>query len=81
VGVELINSNGNRVKIFGTRSFNSLSPSGYRTSTLNCFIPGIINPGEYQLRIVTRPTDGDWKIVTASHIGNGIPTSIDFMVQ
>jgi len=80
-GVALVNNNGNIVgQVMDVRTTQTRNP-GTQTSVLtrDCFVPGFAVPGRYQLRIVIRPTGGEWRIVTSSY--NNAPTSIDFTVR
>ncbi|MDR0304784.1 MAG: C10 family peptidase [Chitinispirillales bacterium] len=78
LNVALVDDSGNILALTATASKNIGSlPNGYVYSdlTFNCVAPNTIALGQYKLRIVTRPTGGDWKIVT---VGN--PNSIDFTI-
>jgi hypothetical protein len=77
VGVALVD-NGGIIKVIGISSFSSLNPESYRTPTIDCYIPETINPGQYQLKIVIRPTGEEWKFVDLSAIREGIPNVIPF---
>jgi hypothetical protein len=79
-GVALVNNSGRIVEVIGIINYNALNASSSRTSTINSFAPETINPGQYSLRIVTRPTNGEWKFVELSAIGDGVSNSINFTV-
>jgi hypothetical protein len=81
IGVVLVDNNDNIVANIGTRSPPGLSTGNtWSTREINCYVPETVLPGQYRLRIVTRPNDGDWRLVTLSEVRNGIPTAIDFTV-
>ena len=80
-GVVLVNNNGNIVgQVMDVKTTQTRNP-GTQTSVLTreCFIPGFVAPGRYQLRIVIRPTGGEWRFATLSY--NNAPTNIDFTVR
>jgi hypothetical protein len=81
VGAALVNNSGDIEAIVGIRNTGG-RPAGDVTSSIEifCNIPESINPGQYSLRIITRPTDGEWRIVTLSLVNDGVPSSIDFTV-
>jgi len=78
-GVALVNNSGNIVAVIGTINYNALNPSSKRTSTIKFSVPYSVNPGQYNLRIVTKMNgETDWKIITRS-LPN-VPKSIPFTV-
>ena len=81
LGVALVDNRGNIIEVIRTFNWNTLNPgSGYRGQTINnCSVPNTVSPGRYQLMIVTRPTGGEWRIVTLSR--DDTPISIDFTVR
>jgi hypothetical protein len=80
-GVALVDNDGGIVKVIETTNAGTRYPGGTTSAIVsNCFVPETINAGQYRLRIVTRPADGEWKFVTLSDAGNGVPSSIDFTV-
>jgi hypothetical protein len=82
IGVVLVDNNDNIVEFIGTRSASGLGVGNtWSTREINCYIPETVMPGQYRLRIVTKPNDGDWRIVELSEVRNGVPTSIDFEVK
>jgi hypothetical protein len=81
IGTALVNNNGSIAAIIRIVNFNELNPLSNRTSTINSFVPDNVEPGQYQLRMVIRPTDGEWKIITKSAIDNSIPNAINFTVN
>jgi len=80
IGAALVNNNGNIVTVFGMVNFNELNPLSNRTISINSFVPGNIASGQYQLRMVIRPTDGEWEIITKSSISDGVPNAINFTI-
>jgi len=83
LGMALVDSNGNITQVIGTRNYNFEMSPGTRTSenlTIDCFAPETVNPGQYRVMAVARPTDGDWKIVTRSAIRNDVPSAVNINV-
>ena len=84
LGMALVDSNGNITQVIGTRNYNFEMSPGTRTSenlTIDCFVPETVNPGQYRVMAVARPTDGDWKIVTLSDVRNNIiPNAVNINV-
>ena len=79
-GVALVDNNGSIIEVIGSRSNPERRPGGVTGSwEINCIVPNTVRPGQYQLRIVIRPTGGEWRIATLSNAG--VPTSIDFTVR
>jgi hypothetical protein len=83
-GAALVDSNGNIVEVIGTRNLAALTPGrGWFERNdplvLNCTVPNTVSPGRYRLRIVVRPTGGEWRVATLSL--PDVPTSIDFTVR
>jgi hypothetical protein len=76
----LVDNNGNVKEVIGVVNFNELIPGRSRTSTINSFVPEGVNPGQYNLRIVTRPTGGDWKIIALSDISERVPNAIPITI-
>jgi hypothetical protein len=79
-GAALVDNNGDIVAIVGHRNTRALSV-GYSNNTafqINCTVPNTVRPGRYQLRIIVRPTGGEWRIATLT---TNVPTSIDFIVR
>jgi len=81
LGVALVDSNGNIAEVIRSINWAALNPGpGFRNQTINnCTVPNTVVPGRYQLRIVVRPANGEWRIATLSR--DDIPTSIDFTVR
>jgi len=77
-GVALVNNSGNIVAVIGTINYNSMNPANSRTSTIKFSVPYSVNAGQYNLRIVTKMNDGEWKIV--AHSLPNVPKSIPFTV-
>jgi hypothetical protein len=81
INAVLVDNNNMIVEHIGTRNVGGVNPGSWYTNpiTLNCTVPSNIAPGQYRLRIVVRPTDGEWRIATLSL--PDIPTSFDFSVK
>jgi len=79
LGAVLVDNNGNIVSVIGMVNYNTLNSGSTRTSTINCFVPETVRAGQYRLRIVTRPTDGDWRINTLaiSGVSNAVNITIN----
>jgi hypothetical protein len=81
-GVALVDNNNNIVAIIGTSNIGEGSWwSRLEDRPITCSVPNTVNKGQYQLRIVTRTTNGAWKLATLSLVRNGVPNSINFIVQ
>jgi len=80
IGAALVDNNSRIVEVIGTRNRGALN-SGLLSGALeiNCTVPNTVRPGQYRLRIVFRPTGGEWRIATMS-IDNA-PNSIEFTVR
>ena len=80
IGAALVDNNGNIAEVIGSSNIGAFDP-GYRYNnrTVNCTVPNTIRPGRYRLRIVIRPTGGEWKIATIAI--DSIPTFIEFTVR
>jgi hypothetical protein len=80
IGTALVDNNGNIVEVIKTINYSSLNSGSSRTSTIsNCAVPNTVTPGRYKLKIVVKPTDGEWQIATLSL--PDAPNSIDFEVK
>jgi hypothetical protein len=80
LGAALVDNNGNIVEVIKTINYSSLNSGSSRTSTIsNCTVPNTMPPGRYKLRIVAKPTDGEWRIATLAL--PDVPNSIDFEVK
>jgi hypothetical protein len=80
-GVALVDNNNGIVEVIGTRNMGTnWGPGSQLAMEMNCFIPETVNPGQYRLMAVTRPTNGDWKIITASAISDGVHNAINITV-
>jgi hypothetical protein len=80
--VALLDNAGNIISILGTGSSGSLNAGSQHGSTrdINCTIsPNTVTPGQYNLRILVKPADDDWRIATLAE--DGVPTSYEFTVQ
>jgi hypothetical protein len=79
VGAALMDNSGNIAAVLGTINFNSLNAGSSRTSTVSSFVPGDVNPGQYKLRTIVKPTSGEWRVVTLAP--DTIPTAINLTVN
>ena len=81
LGVALVDSNEQIVETVGTyaNTLGKLQAGAYFPITYNiaCKIPDSVTKGQYRLKVVTKPTDGNWKIATLSA---NCPVHIDFLV-
>jgi hypothetical protein len=85
-GAALVNNNDEIVKVIGVMNRGELNPGSAWTLShnplvINCFVPETVNAGQYNLRIVSRITGGEWKIVTRSDISENIPNAINLTVN
>jgi len=81
VGTALVDNNGKIVEVIGVASTGQRGTGGTSgTININSYVPETVPPGQYNLRIVARPTGGDWEIVKMSAIRDGVPSSIPFTV-
>ncbi|MCL2805150.1 MAG: C10 family peptidase [Treponema sp.] len=79
LGAALVDNNGRIAAVIGTRSRNALNPgSASNPMEINCFVPNTVRPGQYRLRIVVQPANGEWKVATLANAG--VPTNINFTV-
>jgi hypothetical protein len=69
----LVDNKGNIVEVLG---FVKLA-SKY---SISCFMPDKVKPGQYSLRIVTRPTGGEWSIVELYNRDKKVPKSFNITV-
>ena len=79
-GAALVDNNGNIVAVIGSRNTGALG-IGYSNTNpfeINCSVPNTVRPGRYQLRIVTRPAGGEWRVATLTA---DVPAGIDFTVR
>jgi hypothetical protein len=77
IGAALVDNSGNIVEVIGNSNFGAFDPGWrYKNRTVNCTVSSTVKSGRYRLRIVIRPTGGEWRIATLSI--DSIPTSIDF---
>jgi len=81
-GAALTDNNNNIVAIIGTSAMGEGSFwSKLEDRPINCSVPNTVSSGQYSLKIATKRTGGDWKIVTLSAIRDGVPTALDFEVR
>jgi hypothetical protein len=83
VGAALVNNSGDIVKVIGVINYSAQGAGISRSTitTINSLVPDTVASGQYKLKIVVRPTNGEWKLVERSVIRDGIPNSINFTVQ
>jgi hypothetical protein len=80
VGVALVENNSDITEVIGSTILGVFNPGQtYPNRTVNCIVPDTVSPGRYRLRVVVRPTGGEWRIATIS-VDNS-PTVIDFTVR
>jgi hypothetical protein len=80
VGAALVDTSGTIVEVIGTNNIGAFNPGQrYTNRTVNCTVPVTVKPGRYQLRIVIRPTGGEWRIATITI--DGVPSGMDFVVR
>ena len=81
IGMALVDNSNRIITVIRAINFNALNPLSNRNITISYFIPESVTPGRYQLRMVYRLTDRDeWKIISKSAIGDGIPNAINFAI-
>jgi hypothetical protein len=79
IGAALVNESGDIAAIIGDANFGAFNPNQrYSKLTVNCIVPKTVTPGPYRLRIVIKPTGGEWK--TATQAADGVPNSVGFEV-
>jgi hypothetical protein len=79
-GVALVDNGGNIVAVIGTSNMGEGSLWSRLTDRpINCTVPATVPAGQYRLRIVTRPADGEWRIATLAM--PDVPNSIEFIVE
>jgi hypothetical protein len=80
-GVALVDNNGDIVAIIGTQSFRERDPgSASGIGEASSIVPPTVPPGQYQLRVVIRPTgEEEWRLATLAL--PDVPTSIPFTVE
>jgi CubicO group peptidase (beta-lactamase class C family) len=79
IGMALENNNGGIVEIIGITNFASLQPNKNRSNSIvYCAVPNTVRPGQYRLRMVVRPTGGEWGV--ASQTVSGVPNTIPITI-
>jgi hypothetical protein len=79
IGAALVNNDGDIAKVIGSASFAALGPNKRRINkAVNCTVLDPVAPGQHLLRIVIKPTDGEWSVVAASI--NDAPSAIPITV-
>jgi len=76
----LTDNNGRIVEIIGTANYSARNPGATGTREMQCYVPGSVRPGQYRLMIAVRPTGGEWKIMTRSAVGSGVPNFLNITV-
>ncbi|MDR0472767.1 MAG: hypothetical protein LBH43_03720 [Treponema sp.] len=71
-GAALVDNNGKIVEVVGSIKVSS-------NMKINCSVPDTVKPGQYRLRIVIKPSSGEWGVATLAP--EGVPTSIPFTVK
>jgi hypothetical protein len=72
-GAALADSKGNIAAVVGFANFWSKS--------INCVVPDSVKAGQYSLRAVTRPTGGEWSVVTLANRDKKVPMAINITVS
>jgi hypothetical protein len=75
----LVNNNGDIVEVIGAINFEELNSGSSRTNRIvYCAVPNTVRPGQYSLRMVVRPTGGEWRLVslTGKNVLNAIPVTV-----
>jgi len=83
LGVVLVDENDNIVEFLGTRTSSGGLGTGNTWSSsreINCYVPETVTPGKYRLKIVTKSSDGNWRLVALSTIMYSIPKEIPFTI-
>ena len=81
-GIALVDNNNNIVAVIGERNNPERRPGGITGEwNIECTVPNYVDTKQYKLRVVIKPTNSDWRIVTLSTIGDGVPSSFDFLVK
>jgi len=79
-GPALVDNKDSIVAVLGTLSGGLGTTSYFSDRDINVYVPENIEAGQYNLRVVSRPTGGEWKIATLSAVGNGVPSTINITV-
>ena len=80
-GAALVDNNDKVVIVIGSTTASERRPqTNSATFTLNCYVPGLIQPKQYKLKMVARPVDGEWKIITRSAVRENVPNVINFTI-
>jgi len=80
VAAALTDNNGRIVEIIGTANYSARNPGTTSTMEMPCYVPGTVRPGQYRLMVAVRPTGGEWKIMTRSAVGDGVPNFLNITV-
>jgi len=79
LGAALIDNNGRIVEVVGTLNRNPLNPGAVSNPmVISCFVPETVRQGRYSLRIVVRPTNGQWRV--AALASEGVPNTVNLAV-
>jgi len=80
-GVAVVNNNGGIIAVIGNNNRAALNQQSLAAAaTINCIVPATVIPGQYRLMAVVRETGEEWKLITKSAIGDGIPGNISITV-
>jgi len=72
-GVALVDNKGNIVEVLGSVKLAS-------KYSIPCVVSDNVKPGQYTLRVVTRPTGGEWSIVELYNRDKNVPKSFNITV-
>jgi hypothetical protein len=99
-GVALVDNNGSIKAVVGSKTLGTIN--AYRhsvdrvpiSSAINCSVPATVPPGQYQLRMVVKPTNGEWRAATLTigysnpnhsigswFLESNVPNSISFVIR
>jgi len=79
LGAALVDSSGRITEVIGTINRNALNSGAVSNAmVMNCFVPDTVRAGQYSLRIVVRPANGQWRVATMTN--DGIPNAINLTV-
>jgi hypothetical protein len=80
-GAALVDNNNTIVAVLRSWNTGNFVVGARNSNPINitCTVPSTAAPGRYRLRMVVRPTGGEWRVATIS-VDNS-PTSIDFTVR
>jgi len=79
-GVALLDNNNTIAAIIGTTNLSARNPGSAVAREIICFINENVRAGQYRLGVVTRPENGEWKIITISAIAENVPNLLNINV-